>query len=225
MKQAYAVVAATALVAVGLVAGVRAADPALTGDYVEARTSEVFTGPCILGSEGEVSGKEAIMAWRVSRGVVNGVSLDGLAVVAVIAADRHLSMHEFGAPAPSTIKAVLMTDNRATPAQQKALVSMAKSLAPGVFNQVVATRNVPITFTKDKDGVQVAAGAAKLDIATEFEHPTTCGATRWFNPLSRTDATKPGLTVTQEWSGPEFGAQWTQFDRKSSFFGTFSLQQ
>jgi hypothetical protein len=222
MKQAFAIVA---LVALGLAGGVKAADRPVTGDYVEARTAEVFTGPCILGSEGEVSGKEAIMAWRVSRGAVNGVALDGLSVVAVVAADRHLSLHEFGAPAPTTIKSVLMTDSRATAAQQQALVSLVRSLAPDMFKQVISTKPVPISFHKDKDSVQVAAGSAKLDVATEFEHPMTCGATRWFNPLSRTDGTKPALTRTQEWSGPEFGAQWTQFDRKSAFSGTFTLGQ
>lgn len=222
MKQACAVVA---VVVLGLAAGVGASGPSITGDYVEARTAEVFTGPCILGSEGEVSGKEAIMAWRVSRGAVNGVSLDGLSVVAVVSADRHLSLHELGAPAPTAIKSVVMTDRRATAAQQQALVSMVRSLAPDVFKQVISTRPVSITFQKDKDGVQVSAGAAKLDITTEFEHPMTCGATRWFNPLSRTDGTKPGLTRAQEWSGGEFGTTWTQYDRKSAYAGTFTYAQ
>jgi hypothetical protein len=225
MKQASAFIGVVAAAGLLLSAGVRAADPLVTGDYVEARTAEVFTGPCIMGSEGEVSGKEAIMAWRVSRGAMNGVSLDGLSIVAVVSGDRHLSMHEFGAPAPTSIKSIVMLDSRATPAQQRALVSLARSLAPTALADVIATKTVPITFRKDKDGVAVSAGAAKLDIATEFDHPNTCGATRWFNPLSRTDGSKPGLTRAQEWSGPEFGAQWTQFDRKSSFLGTFSVTQ
>lgn len=225
MKHVSAVVGAVAIAGLLSASAVRAADPIVTGDYVEARTSEVFTGPCIMGSEGEVSGKEAIMAWRVSRGSLNGVTLDGLSVVAVIAADRHLSMHEFGAPAPKAIRSVLMTDGRATPDQQRALVSLARSLAPSMFTDVVATRSVPIAFRKDAAGVTVSAGAAKLAIATSFEHPNTCGAMRWFNTLSRTDGSQPALTVSQEWSGPEFGAQWTQFDRKSSFSGTFKVTQ
>jgi len=118
-----------------------------------------------------------------------------------------------------------MTDNRATAAQQQALVSMARSLAPGVFNEVITTTNVPITFLKDKDGVQVSAGSAKLEVVTEFEHPMTCGATRWFNTLAQTEGTKPGLTRSQEWSGAGLGAQWKHVDRKSSFVGTFSYKQ
>jgi hypothetical protein len=220
MKKACAVLAAVVL-AWG--AGIQASDPALTGDYVEARTAEVFTGPCILGSEGEVSGKEAIMAWRVSRGKMNGVPLDGLAVVAVVAADRHLSLHEYGAPAPTSIKSVLMTDERATPAQRQALIAMARALAPAVVTDVITTKSVPITFRKDADSVQVAAGSAALDVTTNFEHPMSCGAMKWFDPLSRTDGAKTGLTRSQHWSGTGLGATWSIVDKKSSFSGTFSF--
>ena len=60
---------------------------AISGDYVEARTAEVFAGGCIMGSEGEPSGREAILAWHVKDGQMNGVPLDGLSIVAVVAAD------------------------------------------------------------------------------------------------------------------------------------------
>ena len=82
-----------------LIIALLAASPALlaasgattvTGDYVEARTAEVFAGGCIQGSEGEGAGREAILAWRVGRGQVNGVTLDGLSVVAVVAGDVNL---------------------------------------------------------------------------------------------------------------------------------------
>lgn len=225
MKQATILIGAVAAATLLLSAGVRAADPPITGDYVEARTAEVFTGPCIMGSEGEVSGKEAIMAWRVSRGAMNGVSLNGLSVVAVVSGDRHLSMHEFGAPKPTSVKSVIMLDSRATAAQQQALLSLVRTLAPAVLGDVVSTKTVPITFRKDRDGMAVSAGAASLDVATEFDHPNTCGATRWFNTLARTEGSKPGLTRSQQWSGAEFGSQWTQYDRKSSFVGNFSLTQ
>ena len=37
------------------------------GSYVEARTAEVFTGACIMSSEAETMGKEAVLAWKVDR--------------------------------------------------------------------------------------------------------------------------------------------------------------
>ena len=45
----------------------------ITGDYVEARTVEVFTGGCIMNMDGESGGREAVMAWRVNQGAYEGV--------------------------------------------------------------------------------------------------------------------------------------------------------
>src|SRR4249920_2595507 len=68
----------------------------VTGAYVEARTAEVFTGGCIMNSEAETMGKQAVLAWKVDRGTFNGISLDGLSVVAALAGDRNLGMQEMG---------------------------------------------------------------------------------------------------------------------------------
>src|SRR3954470_14601138 len=85
----------------------------VTGDYVEARTAEVFAGGCIQGSEGEAAGREAILAWRVTQGQLNGVSLDGLSVVAVVAGDMNLSTHEIGGASPTAIRSAIRVDSRA----------------------------------------------------------------------------------------------------------------
>src|SRR6201988_768830 len=68
----------------------------LSGSYVEARTAEVFTGGCVMGSEAETMGKEAVLAWKVDRGSFNGVALDGLSVVAAVAGDKNLGIYEIG---------------------------------------------------------------------------------------------------------------------------------
>ena len=195
----------------------------ITGDYVEVRTAEVFTGGCIMGSEGETSGREAILAWRVSRGSAEGVPLDGLSVVAVVSADMNLGTHELGGAAPRSIRTLLMVDERATPEQSTALVGLAKSLAGDVVTNMVDVKRVPVTFRRDAESVKVSAGHAKVDVATNVRHSPACGAIQWFSPLSRLDG-EPGIGLTrwQSWTGPALGAQWQQVDRRSSFFGTFS---
>ena len=72
----------------------------VTGAYVEARTAEVFTGGCIMNSEAQTMGKEAVLAWRVDRGSFNGVALDGLSVVAALSGDHNLGMTEMGGDKP-----------------------------------------------------------------------------------------------------------------------------
>ena len=46
----------------------------MTGTYVEARTAEVFAGACIMNGEAATTGREALLAWKVDRGQVNGVT-------------------------------------------------------------------------------------------------------------------------------------------------------
>src|SRR5579871_6100618 len=83
-----------ALIAVS--AGHVSAAPAVIGDYVEARSCNVFAGPCHFGSEYTTAGREAVMAWRVQRGSYAGQRLDGLSAVAVVAGDDNLA--EAGTP-------------------------------------------------------------------------------------------------------------------------------
>src|SRR5580765_2679878 len=96
------------LAAAPLVAG----GHSVNGSYVEARTAEVFTGACIMGSEAETMGKEAVLAWKVDRGTFNGISLDGLAVVAAVAGDKNLGIAEIGGD-KANVKAAVYVDARA----------------------------------------------------------------------------------------------------------------
>jgi len=224
MRKTTLMLAAVALL--GLPARGLASGPStnITGDYVEARTAEVFTGGCIMGSEGEPSGREAILAWRVGHGTMNGVALDGLSIVAVVAADVNLGTQELGGIAPQTIKAALRIDGRATPAQRDALIALARSLAPSVIRDVVDVKTVPIDFTRDGSHVAVAAGEARLDVMTHVHHDPSCGALQWYQPLAKTSDPTMGITVDQSWTGSSLGTQWAQSDRRSSFFGTFAIK-
>src|SRR5438067_12951940 len=100
----------------------------ISGTYVEARTAEVFTGGCLMSSEAETTGRQAVLAWKVDRGTVNGVSLDGLAVVAAVVADKNLGIHEIGGARPVS-HTVMFVHDRATPVQRTALLGMAKELS------------------------------------------------------------------------------------------------
>src|SRR5882724_9322186 len=93
MKRAISLLAVCGLAStVSLSAG----GSSVSGQYVEARTAEIFTGGCIMGSEAETMGKQAVLAWKIDRGTVNGVSIDGLSVVAALSGDKNLGLHEIG---------------------------------------------------------------------------------------------------------------------------------
>ena len=123
-----------------------AAEPAsVTGTYVEARTAEVFAGACIMNGEVATGGREALLAWKVDKGQVNGVTLDGLAVVAALAGDTNLGIHEVGGES-TPARAAIYVDSRANAAQRKALVSMVRSLSGRLIGSVVQETATPIQF-------------------------------------------------------------------------------
>src|ERR1044072_5117173 len=131
---------------------------AVTGSYVEARTAEVFTGGCIMNSEAETVGKQAVLAWKVDRGTFNGIAIDGLSVVAALSGDRNLGMTEMGGEKPA-VRSALFVDQRANPAQQLALVAMANELSKGLVGTIVQVTPTAIQFTDRGGEVQVLGGA------------------------------------------------------------------
>lgn len=220
MKNLLLVAAMVAVIASPLTAGGKGH---VTGSYVEARTAEVFTGGCIMASEAETLGRQAVMAWQIDRGSYNGVSLDTLSVVAVVSGDRNLGMHEMGGEAPSAVRSLVMVDARASEAQKRALVAFARELSNGLVRDVVDIRATPIRFAAKGHVIDVSAGDAMLSVQTDVKHELTCGAMQWFHPFS-TSLTEPaiGTAAAHSFLGSELGTKWSDPNKKSAFFGTFS---
>jgi hypothetical protein len=199
------------------------ATPSVTGTYVEARTAEVFAGGCIMNSEAETMGKQALLAWRVDSGSVAGVAIDGLSVVAALSGTHNLGMREMGGEAPTLVKALMYVDDRATPAQRDALVSMAKTAIGDLALRVVEVQAVPIAFERSHHAAAVQAGDATLQVEAHIHHDPSCGAMQWFQPLSRGAKAEVGLTRNQTFTGQALGSRWQQIDKRSAFVGTFSF--
>jgi len=214
-----AIVAGIVLAAPSALAG---PNGSLVGDYVEARTAEVFTGGCIMGSEAETVGKEAVLAWRITRGTFGGTPLDGLAVVVALAADRNLGIREIGGVAPSVVRAAVLVDERADAPQRDALVALVRALTGGLVDRVADVKAVPVTFAREAQRYLVSAGDARLDVATELAHTASCGAMQWFQPFTKLSDAAIGLAETHVYSGAALGTRWQQDGRRSAFFGTFA---
>src|SRR6266478_211366 len=84
----------------------------ISGDYLESRTCDVWTGPCFANAEMNLGGKQAVLAWKVKEGTFDSVRLDGLSVgelignvVAVESADVALTSCHCEGNACYTLKA------------------------------------------------------------------------------------------------------------------------
>lgn len=195
----------------------------VTGEYVEARTAEVFAGGCIMSSEAETIGRQAVLAWRIGSGEWEGQRLDGLSVVAAVSGDRNLGIREIGGEAPSYVRGAVFVDERATSAQQRALVDLAQELSKGLITEVVEVTPTAIQFTSTHDRVVVNAGAAQLAVEKHMAHEPGCGAMKWFTPFSMVDNATMGLTTAHSFSGEALETRWSAPNRKSAFHGRFSI--
>ena len=111
------------------------------GNYVEARTADVYTGPCFANSEVGLTGELAVMGWKITQGSWSGVKLDGLSIVAVVKAKSTLGdIHTASNPA----KSILIVDQSATEEQRTALQAYAKHMGGELFNDVVRVEYQPI---------------------------------------------------------------------------------
>src|SRR5262245_31485932 len=161
---------ALSLVLSSLTLATLAAKPAsVTGTYVEARTAEVFTGACVMNGEAATTGREALLAWKVDHGQVNGVTLDGLAVVAALASDTNLGIHEIGGES-TPARAAIYVDSRANAAQRSALIAMVKSLSGNLIGSVVQETATPIQFADSGHMITVSTDTVKLAVEKHMSH-------------------------------------------------------
>ena len=219
MKQALVAAVFLGLASASMLAG---SNGTISGEYVEARTAEVFAGGCIMNSEAETMGRQAVMAWKVDRGSYQGVSLDGLAVVAAVNGDRNLGMREMGGEAPEMVKAALVVDARATDSQRDALVAMARELSKGVINDVVSVTPAQITYWADNDRIAIAAPEVQLTVNKHLTHDPSCGAMQWFRPLTTIQQGSMGVAEAHAFSGSALGTKWSDPNKRSAFFAKFS---
>ena len=204
--------------------GLAAARGSIQGDYVEARTAEIFAGGCIMNSEAETAGRQAVLAWHITSGSFDGVRLDGRSVVAAVAGDRNLGMREMGGEAPQVVRAVLTVDPAATDAERRALVELARELSRGLMTDVVRVDVAPIRFDTTADRIDVSTpGVVTLSVNKEMVHDPSCGAMQWFKPFSSgLTQSAMGTTDAHAFSGTGLGTKWSAPNKRSAFWGRFS---
>lgn len=217
MRRAIVLAAVVGMASTAMMAAGR---ESVTGQYVEARTAEIFTGGCIMGSEAETMGKQAVLAWKVDRGTVNGVSVDGLSVVAALAGDKNLGLHEIGGDR-AVVRSVVYVDERANPVQRIALAALAHDLTKSI-GTIVQVTPAPITFSDAGQTIHVATQNVALDVNKVMTHDPTCGAMQWFHPLASVDEATMGVADQNAFSGSTLGTKWSDPNKRSAFFGTFS---
>ncbi|WP_165253158.1 DUF1326 domain-containing protein [Paludisphaera soli] len=210
----------------------------IAGDYVEARTADVYTGPCFSNAEIFITGHQAVLAWKVTEGSWKGVKLDGLSIAAAVVGTTTFSQDDAKAA-----RSVLVVDEKASPAQHDALIEMAKTLGGDRLKNVVAVRTSGLIVTVEDDPGTPDADAHKAHggmpraphalfsapgLAEILTRPLdaddhVCGnETVEYQPLSSGVRALPAYTLRHKYAGDELNTLWNDPNCRSSFVGHFS---
>jgi len=195
------------------------------GNYVEARTADVYTGPCFANSEVGLVGNLAVFGWKVTKGSWQGVDLDGLSVVGVVRAHHTLGdVYESAYP----VKAVIIVDSRANMEQRVALQSFARHMAGDLLQDVVRVDYAPVDLTFANGDIHsmratlTAGNLAKISTRALTEGDHICRNEEvWYQPLTKLDHAMPAFALAHEFEGQGLGTTWSNPDKRSSFVGSF----
>jgi len=195
------------------------------GSYVEARTADVYTGPCFANSEVGLVGNLAVFGWKITKGAWQGTDLDGMSVVGVVRAHHTLGdVYESAYP----VKAVMIVDSRANAEQRLALQSFAKHMGGDLLQDVVRVDYQPVDLTFANDDVHsmkatlTAGNLAKITTRALNEGDHICRNEEvWYRPLTKLDHAMPAYSIANQFEGQGLGTTWSNPDKRSSFVGSF----
>ena len=191
----------------------------ISGQYVEARTCDVWTGPCFANGEMNLMGKNAVAGWIVEKGAFGGVALDGLKVAAAISAQGTLHTEHEG-----KVTAVVFVDEKATSEQAEKLLAMAKSLAPKHLENVVKVERRAISYTREGLESVLRVGEIARIKTTAFcacDH-ICCNEEKAYPSICETAKVDCAKTLENEYQGGALDSTWSDPIKRGSMIGTFS---
>lgn len=218
-----AVVCAIAMA--GFASPLLGADP-LSGTYVEARTCQVYTGPCFANGEVGSVGKDAVMTWQINRGEFAGVDLSGQAVAMIVKASNTLGFNGFDDAKKR--EAIVIVDESADSQQAAALQKFAVAQAKFKEADVAAVYRADIEMQFD-----VSQLTAKVDVGdfarleTRKARPGDCicsNESAYYPPLVELQGFVPGVTIEGEVAARKLGTRWSIPDSRTAYLGTFSIK-
>ena len=197
----------------------------ITGQYIEARTCEVFTGPCFANADTSLTGRHAVLGWKVEQGSFDNVALDGLGIVAVISSPETLGLNQV-----LPVKALLIVDAKATAEQRAALIAMARKQTGDLLKNVVDVQTAAITLDtcacKENGCAKLTAGPARIETrCINAEHDKSCdNAFALYPPLTK-GLGKVRAAVAEEhvFDGKGFNETWKDHSRRGAYLGAFEM--
>ena len=207
-----------------MVSPLLAADP-VRGTYVEARTCQVYTGPCFANGEVGSVGKDAVLAWRFTEGSLHGASLAGQSVAIVVNASETLGFNGFKDAKTKT--ALLIIDASADSEQAAALEAFALNQTGLTAEQVAGIQRAKIAMEfnfYDLTAVLTVGNFVKLSARKARPNDCICSnESAYYPPLTKLKGFVPGVTIEGEVTARKLSTRWSIPDTRTAYLGTFEV--
>jgi len=198
----------------------------ISGHYLEARTCQVYTGPCFANGETGLAGHDAVMAWQITEGDHNGIDLKGLSVIVVVKASETLGF--VGMEDSEEVKSMIVVDEQATPEQRDALIEFAQAQSSKAGKNVAAIHTAPVAMSLDTLDLSGELDAGKfVQLKTRKARPGDCicsNEAAYYPPLAKVENFAPGVTLEGDVKGRGLGTSWSIPDTRSAYMATFRYE-
>jgi hypothetical protein len=172
-----------------------------------------------------LTGKNAIVGWKIDKGQFDDVSLDGLGVVAVMSATDTLGLSQTG-----KTRVVLVIDSRANDQQHCALVAFAREQLGGCHAIKVVKvdkAEIDLNVIECPDGGCAVLKAGTASVKTrciDHKHDKACGnESAFYSPLVPNVKAVPAVATQNTFSGKGLNETWTDAERRGAYVGSFSV--
>jgi hypothetical protein len=196
----------------------------ISGHYLEARSCQVYTGPCFANAETGLAGKEAVMAWKINAGEHEGVDLAGLSVVMAVHGSDTFGFE--GLNDPKQLKSIIFVDDKATDQQRSALISFVRQYSGKAGQAVVRVTSEPIAMSLDDvelKGKLVVGTRIRLETRKAGLGDCICSnETAYYPPLADVQYFAPGVSTVGEFKCRGLGVRWSSPGDRNSYMATFA---
>jgi hypothetical protein len=192
-----------------------AAEEAVNGRYVEARSASVFAGACHFGAEYTTQGREAVLAWQLAGGRVDGESLEGVELVAVVTAEDNL------AEADAARASVVYLDAELPEAVRAAALAWLEREHGEVLGTVgkVETAEVRVDCAGERYVVSVPGRVRLEGEALPDRACCSMPSNVWYSPLVALEGRVVGQSQVLEVSDPDVGPAFVRRWENDAFLG------
>ena len=198
-----------------------------SGTYVEARTCQVYTGPCFANGEVGSVGKNAIMTWKIDEGSFAGIDLAGQSVSVIVRASDTLGFQ--GLDDAHSKKAILIIDSSAEDHQTAALTSFVLKQTGLSKDEIAATERADIDMQFDKSQLMATVHVGDFArLETRKARPGDCicsNESAYYPPLIQLAGFVPGVTIEGEVTARKLGTRWSIPDSRTAYLGTFEITE